>query len=132
MANNRADDRTSVGRLAAPSEMNEDKPRPRSSASGTTWPERAHPHSDVVLDKWTLAIKSIRRDMALSRDTSRCVAPLFMCFHTIAILNQSRASGVETPGTALRFIESRYPACRLFDLPAAAENRFVNSRQLFP
>lgn len=57
MANNRADDRTSIDRHSQ--RNGERAPRDRHG-------KRAHPHSDVGLDKWTQAIKSIRRDMALS------------------------------------------------------------------
>lgn len=87
--------------------------RTRSDSLGTTTRQAgAHPHSDVGLDKWRLAIKSIRRDMALScwRDATRHVTlrglAIYALPRAIAILSRGEA------GTGSPFHRgSRYTPC---------------------
>lgn len=114
--NNRADDRTDIDRV---SRQNGGRDPTRSDGTDDDAGSGAHPRSDVGLDKWRLAIKSIRRDMALvlaRRDTSRCVASLFMRSRSrVAGYRLSVSSGIPL-----------YLACLsrrlLFGSPAPAES----------
>jgi len=90
----------------------------------------AHPHSDVVLDKWLPAIKSIRRDMALSRrvmlDALR--GPAIYVLPRDRDPSPSEASAWSTfrsPGRFIRFIGSRCP-----DLSLPSASRFAAGRRI--
>jgi len=99
----------------------------------------AHPHSDVVLDKWLPAIKSIRRDMALSRrvmlDALRGPAIYVLPRDRDPSPSEASARSPSTFRSPGRFIGSRYPGLSPVGFPVRRrpqQDRFVKPRRLFP
>lgn len=129
MANNRADDRTSIDRDSQ-RQRNGERSSARLARAGPNGPTRIRT-SALTNGPWRLNQSG---EIWLSRaSATRHVAwPRYLCASTRSrswSSPRSRASG-RGGAPALRFIGSRYiplASCRLFGLPTPAENRFVNS-----